>query len=440
MRDSAARINLAGILLAVAAAALPLAALMLLNAGAPSVRPSEAREELARGGAILLDVRSPANFRNEHVEGALNLPLEQILNDRAAVQQVLAQLGTAKLFVICQSGIRSIAATRRLRGMGYSGAVNVAGGIEAWIKDTGAKSGAAFCCLRRASGDVVGIPLRDMSPFEEWIAFASGFIMKPVYTLLSLVLFVLLWRRRSPGLTALKWAMIFFFVGENFCAANYIFRGDSSALFELWHCTGMALCFAFSTYAAMEGVDEHMVQYSEKGKKCSLLGFCRECVKYKDVPCRLQRLFLFFCPAMAIVALMPLCAGMVHVSYNAEILGTLYNYSHSVVYQFFETRLCPVLAVALFTVTMLILLLKKNEPVRASKAFFAAASGALGFSMLRFVIFRCYQGNMVWFVFWEEMTEFLFIAGVVAFLYVFRKQLRRIAQADVPGESGPAAH
>jgi hypothetical protein len=89
---------------------------------------------------------------------------------------------------------------------------------------------------------------------------------------------------------------------------------------------------------------------------------------------------------------------------------------------------------------MLILLLKKNEPVRASKAFFAAASGALGFSMLRFVIFRCYQGNMVWFVFWEEMTEFLFIAGVVAFLYVFRKQLRRIAQADVPGESGPAAH
>ena len=53
------------------------------------------------------------------------------------------------------------------------------------------------------------------------------FVVKPVYTLLALLIVVLLWKQSASDLAALRWGMLFFFLGENACAANYLlFRGD----------------------------------------------------------------------------------------------------------------------------------------------------------------------------------------------------------------------
>jgi len=58
-----------------------------------------------------------------------------------------------------------------------------------------------------------------------------------------------------------------------------------------------------------------------------------------------------------------------------------------------------------------------------SKIFFAGALGACGFSLFRFLVFQGYRDNLVWMDFWEETTELLYIAGIVAILWYFRRSL-----------------
>jgi hypothetical protein len=68
-----------------------------------------------------------------------------------------------------------------------------------------------------------------------------------------------------------------------------------------------------------------------------------------------------------------------------------------------------------------------------SKMIFAAAIGPFGFSLFRLVVFHGYRPNLVWMDFWEEMTEFIFILGVISVLWFFRKSLfkRESDVADV---------
>lgn len=280
-----------------------------------------------------------------------------------------------------------------------------------------------LCQLRARSGEVHGLPVRDSPLLEQWAAVATGFVVKPLYTAVSLLLVVLLWRQTSADLTALRWALICFFVGENFCTANYIVYADRSVAFEYLHSYGMVLCFGLVTYALLEGTDRRLLQLSDPESRCAALGLCRRCSKHSDVPCGLQRVFAVLIPAVMIVALAPLCAELVPVSYNTTILGSFYNYSHPVVHQVFEVRYLPAVAVVLLLVSLALLQLKKHENVLWSKVFFAAGVGAMGFSFLRLVLFHAFRDNLAWFGVWEEVTELLFVLGVGAVLCVFRESL-----------------
>lgn len=78
-----------------------------------------------REDAAVLDVRSAEEFAAGHVPGAVNVPLEQVTADpgRYAGQE---------LYVICQSGGRSLKAAKALSAAGAT-AVSVSGGTGAWI-------------------------------------------------------------------------------------------------------------------------------------------------------------------------------------------------------------------------------------------------------------------------------------------------------------------
>lgn len=68
-------------------------------------------EELLKGG-VVVDVRTPAEFAEGHVEGALNVPVDQLparLSELPADRTVI---------VYCRSGARSSAAARTLRAAG----------------------------------------------------------------------------------------------------------------------------------------------------------------------------------------------------------------------------------------------------------------------------------------------------------------------------------
>ncbi len=77
-------------------------------------------------GAVLLDVRTPEEYRQGRIPGSKNLPLHII--DKAGA---MIQNKDVPLFVHCLSGVRSRQAVAILGQMGYSCVKNI-GGISAY--------------------------------------------------------------------------------------------------------------------------------------------------------------------------------------------------------------------------------------------------------------------------------------------------------------------
>ena len=77
-------------------------------------------------GAVLLDVRTPQEYREGHIPGSKNLPLQTI--DK--VDSIVENKDTV-LYVYCHSGARSRQATAMLQQMGYANVQNI-GGIAAY--------------------------------------------------------------------------------------------------------------------------------------------------------------------------------------------------------------------------------------------------------------------------------------------------------------------
>ena len=80
----------------------------------------------ARDDAILLDVRTPQEYREGHIPKAKNVPLDSMDGMPALVERK-----DIPMFVYCYSGARSRQAVRRLQHMGYVNAKNI-GGIAAY--------------------------------------------------------------------------------------------------------------------------------------------------------------------------------------------------------------------------------------------------------------------------------------------------------------------
>ena len=76
-------------------------------------------------GALLLDVRNPNEWQAGHAEGAAWIPMGEL----AERQEELPT--DREIVVICKTGSRSAQVAQALVAAGY-GAVNVAGGSEAW--------------------------------------------------------------------------------------------------------------------------------------------------------------------------------------------------------------------------------------------------------------------------------------------------------------------
>ncbi len=74
-----------------------------------------------RNGAVILDVRSRAEFNAGHLPKAINLPLNEI---ESLVQRSVPDKSVV-LLLHCQSGMRSGLAVKRLKRLGYSNAYNL---------------------------------------------------------------------------------------------------------------------------------------------------------------------------------------------------------------------------------------------------------------------------------------------------------------------------
>ena len=77
-------------------------------------------------GAVLLDVRTPDEYRQGHIPGSKNVPLQSI----SKVAGMIDNKSTT-IFVHCLSGARSRQAAAILMQMGYTNVKNI-GGISAY--------------------------------------------------------------------------------------------------------------------------------------------------------------------------------------------------------------------------------------------------------------------------------------------------------------------
>ncbi len=74
----------------------------------------------------LVDVRTPAEFVEVHVRGAVNVPLDQL-----APEKLPSRSEDEPLYVICHLGGRSTTACLKLAGAGLQNLINVEGGTDA---------------------------------------------------------------------------------------------------------------------------------------------------------------------------------------------------------------------------------------------------------------------------------------------------------------------
>lgn len=78
--------------------------------------------------ATLIDVRTPKEFAQDHLEGAINIDFLG-----AAFWEQLEQLDPAQTyFVYCKSGRRSTRVCTYLKNGGFSNVYNLEGGVLAW--------------------------------------------------------------------------------------------------------------------------------------------------------------------------------------------------------------------------------------------------------------------------------------------------------------------
>lgn len=82
-------------------------------------------------GYIILDVRTPEEFRERHIPNAINIPNETIGSEDIQELPDRDQL----ILVYCRSGNRSKQASGKLAELGYTNIVEI-GGINDWTGDT----------------------------------------------------------------------------------------------------------------------------------------------------------------------------------------------------------------------------------------------------------------------------------------------------------------
>src|SRR3990172_8584262 len=103
----------------------------------PSVSPEEAAQLLrdSKGDAILIDVRPEEEFHAFSLQESINVPLDAPSFDRSFREKLLG--GKKHILVICDTGISGALATHKLRRMSFLNAVNIQGGLDAWLTGNG---------------------------------------------------------------------------------------------------------------------------------------------------------------------------------------------------------------------------------------------------------------------------------------------------------------
>lgn len=77
---------------------------------------------------VILDVRSPEEYAEGHIPGAINVPYDQIAANLDSLESFL----TSEIIVYCRTGRRATVAENALREAGFTEVLDLEGHMTAW--------------------------------------------------------------------------------------------------------------------------------------------------------------------------------------------------------------------------------------------------------------------------------------------------------------------
>lgn len=99
---------------------------MFPTKGVRTITSAQLKNELNDKNKQFVDVRTPSEYKGNHISQFQNIPLHQL-------EQKISQLSIDKeVVLICQSGMRSNKACKILKKHGFRQVTNVKGGMSAW--------------------------------------------------------------------------------------------------------------------------------------------------------------------------------------------------------------------------------------------------------------------------------------------------------------------
>ncbi|WHX98769.1 rhodanese-like domain-containing protein [Neobacillus sp. DY30] len=95
--------------------------------GVRNITTTELKNELNDKNKQFVDVRTPGEYKGNHIKGFKNIPLHRLAEKATVLSK------DKEVVVICQSGMRSQKASKQLKKLGFSKVTNVKGGMSAWF-------------------------------------------------------------------------------------------------------------------------------------------------------------------------------------------------------------------------------------------------------------------------------------------------------------------
>lgn len=95
-----------------------------------SITTAELRKKIATGlDGLLIDVRQPDEHAVAHIDGSRLIPLAELESQLGSLPK------DQKIYVHCKAGGRSAKAVQLMEAHGFLHAINVAGGMDQWLKE-----------------------------------------------------------------------------------------------------------------------------------------------------------------------------------------------------------------------------------------------------------------------------------------------------------------
>ncbi|MBY8912064.1 rhodanese-like domain-containing protein [Bacillus sp. YC2] len=94
--------------------------------GVKQITTADLKSVMKNKDKQFIDVRSPYEFRTRHMKGFKNIPLSNLARQTNQLSK------DKEVFVICQSGMRSLKASKVLKKQGFINITNIKGGMNTW--------------------------------------------------------------------------------------------------------------------------------------------------------------------------------------------------------------------------------------------------------------------------------------------------------------------